>query len=119
MDIFLDNKVKELVKKEFKKQADSLVYADYTEALNLAIAHSGVLELFHEKYIEGHMDFTSVKISLQDFIKQLVELSVLLQKQQQENIEFTTRALSTKNDSLYLIEPKKRTPKSNIKANRP
>lgn len=96
-----------------------MVYADYTEALNLAIAHSGVLELFHEKYIEGHMDFTSVKISLQDFIKQLVELSVLLQKQQQESIEFTTRALSTKNDSLYLIEPKKRTPKSNIKANRP
>lgn len=92
-----------------------MVYADYTEALNLAIAHSGVLELFHEKYIEGHMDFTSVKISLQDFIKQLVELSVLLQKQQQESIEFTTRALSTKNDSLYLIEPKNERQKAILK----
>lgn len=115
MDIFLNDKVKELVKREYKKQASFLLNADYTEALNQAVAYSGVLELFHEKYIEGHLDYTQVKVSLQDFIKQLVDLAVILQKQQQENIELTNRALATHDDSVYVLEGKNERQKAILK----
>jgi len=109
MDSYLKDKIVSLVDMETKlagkidlaKQDGNL---DFSTELNNTMEYSKVLQLFQQKYIEGNLDYTYIKVSLKDLISELVKLNVVLNKQQQENIEFTNRAMKTKDDSEYLLD---------------
>lgn len=111
MDKILQSQVKSLVKGSFqsfdnflKRNNQEIKEVDFENQLNKVLDYSKVMQILQKKYIKGELDYSFVKISLRDFIYELVNLSVLLQKQQQINIEFTDSALATKDDRGYLEE---------------
>lgn len=103
MDTILQNNIQKLVETSYKSLKNISNY-DYTIPLQRVLSNTKVLHVLQKKYIEFDLDLKDVKENLKDFINDLVSLSASLKIKQDENINFTNKALNEKNTNYYLQE---------------